>query len=55
MWASEIVECSNDPTIANIEVYRPKDSEKAGDREEIDDADGCKRGEVTKKMYRIYM
>ena len=55
MWTSEIVECFNDPTIANIEMYRPKDDEKAGDNEEIADADGCKHGEVTKKVCQIYM
>lgn len=47
MWTSEIVECSHDPTIANIDVYRPKDDEKAGDSEEIDKADSCKHVEVT--------
>lgn len=55
MWTSEIVECLDNPTIANIDVYRPKDGEQAGDSEEIDEADSCRHGEVTKKVSNIYV
>ena len=44
MCASEVAERVNDPTVANIDVDRPKDGEKAADNQEIDEADGCKHG-----------
>lgn len=42
----------NNPTVANIGVDHPKDGEKAGDNEEIDEADSSKHGEET-KVWRI--
>jgi hypothetical protein len=47
MWTSEIVQSLDNPTIANKGVYRPKDGEKAGDKDQIDKADDWKHGEVT--------
>lgn len=47
MWTSEIVQSLDNPTIADISVYRPNDGEKAGDNDKIDEADNENHEEVT--------
>jgi len=38
VWTSEVVQSLNDPTIANVDVYRPQGGERAGDDDEVDEA-----------------
>ena len=40
----------DDPTIANVGVYRPKDGEKASNNDEVDKADNWKHGEITNRL-----